>query len=337
MSNRPSFEVGALSVLRPAGDEAVVLTELSWVLLIVGLLIFIGMMVLLGFSLRRDRPQLPAAWLLMGGGIVFPVVVLTGLLLYGTARTAGLDRARPPDALMVSVTGHMWWWEVRYRGADGRQHGDTGIVLANELRIPAGRPVLLTLDSADVIHSFWVPALGGKMDTVPGRSNRLLITAREPGVYRGVCAEYCGIQHTRMGMVVVVQPPQEFQEWLARQARPAAAATGDAALRGRALFMSEGCAACHTVRGLTDVQDAREVPAAAGATSAAAATPRGPDLTHIGSRLELGGGVLRNHRGAMSHWIANVQGVKSGARMPSFWHLDEARLNDLSTYLEQLR
>ncbi|MEC5398538.1 cytochrome c oxidase subunit II [Uliginosibacterium sp. H1] len=323
MSNRPSFEVGALSVLRPAGDEAAVLNELSWVLMIVCLTVFIGVMVLLGLSLRRNRPKLPASWLVIGGGIVFPVVVLTGLLLYGTARTVGLDRARPPDALMISVTGHMWWWEVRYQQADGKQ-ARKDVVLANELRIPVGRPVLLKLESADVIHSFWVPALGGKMDTVPGRSNRLLITARAPGVYRGVCAEYCGIQHTRMGMVVVVQTPQEFQDWLARQARPAAPASGDAALRGRGLFMSEGCAACHTIRGVT------------GTSGTTAASQRGPDLTHIGSRLELGG-VLRNHRGAMSHWIASVQGVKPGARMPSFWHLEQNQLDDLSTYLEQLR
>jgi cytochrome c oxidase subunit 2 len=157
------------------------------------------------------------------------------------------------------------------------------------------------------------------MDTVPGRVNKLVVTAREPGVYRGACAEFCGTQHARMALHVVVQAPDEFDRWLAHQLQPAAAVEGAVLQRGRRAFFDHGCASCHTVRGVAE------------------GARLGPDLTHVGSRLALGSGVLPNQPGAMAQWLAGVQVLKPGARMPSFEHLDAATLEALSAYLEQLR
>jgi len=250
-------------------------------------------MALLALGLRTPRRAVSVRAWVIGGGIVVPVLVLTALLLYATTRTAMLDRS-PVNPLVVGVTGHMWWWEIRYRDpASGRE-----VRLANELRLPLGRPTQLGLASADVIHSVWVPALGGKMDTVPGRMNRLVITPREAGVFRGACAEFCGEQHARMALHVVVMPQAQFDQWLARQAQPAADAADPASARGRRAFLDHGCAACHTVRGHAE------------------SGVLGPDLTHVGSRLHLGAGVLRNHRGALAQWITSVQALKPGARMP---------------------
>lgn len=317
-------------MLAPASEQGLVLGEVAWVLVIGAAVVFAITMGLLALSLKKRRLAVPVAWWVIGGGMVFPVVVLSALLVYSTARTAGLDRPPTADPLVISVTGHLWWWEMRYRDpATGRP-----IALANELRVPLGRPVQLGLSSADVIHSVWVPALGGKMDTVPGRVNRLVFTPHKVGTYRGVCAEYCGQQHARMALHVVVMPPDEFDVWLAAQARPAreASAATDPTLsallrRGRQAFADQGCAACHTIRGHHDpAPDA--VP---GATP-----PLGPDLTHLASRLTLGAGVLPMQPGAIAHWLTDIQMLKPGARMPSMQHLDADTLRALSTYLEHL-
>jgi cytochrome c oxidase subunit 2 len=301
------------TVMSTAGDEVALLTEVGWVLIIAATVIFLLTMTALALSLRRGRRPVAAAWWVIGGGFVFPVVVLSALLAYATSRTATLDRS-PVNPLVIGVTGHMWWWDLRYRDpASGRE-----LRLANELHLPLGRPVQLGLASADVIHSVWVPALGGKRDTVPGRVNRLVITAREAGVFRGACAEFCGDQHARMALHVVVQPPAEFDAWLARQAAPAAAATDATLQRGRQAFLDHGCAACHALRGVAE------------------GSLLGPDLTHVGGRMHLGAGVLRNHREAIAQWIAGVQQLKPGARMPSFQHIDSATLDALSSYLASL-
>jgi cytochrome c oxidase subunit 2 len=301
------------TVMSTAGDEVALLTEVGWVLIIAATVIFLLTMTALALSLRRGRRPVAAAWWVIGGGFVFPVVVLSALLAYATSRTATLDRS-PVNPLVIGVTGHMWWWDLRYRDpASGRE-----LRLANELHLPLGRPVQLGLASADVIHSVWVPALGGKRDTVPGRVNRLVITAREAGVFRGACAEFCGDQHARMALHVVVQPPAEFDAWLARQAAPAAAATDATLQRGRQAFLDHGCAACHALRGVAE------------------GSLLGPDLTHVGGRMHLGAGVLRNHREAIAQWIVGVQQLKPGARMPSFQHIDSATLDALSSYLASL-
>lgn len=297
----------------PASVQAAVLAEVGWVLIAGASVIFLLTMGVLALALRRRKRSIATAWWTVGAGIVFPTLVLSALLAYGVLRTAGLDEPPTGDRVVVGVTGHLWWWEVRYHdAASGRW-----ITLANELHLPAGRPVQLGLESADVIHSFWVPALGGKMDLVPGRINRLVVTALEPGIYRGVCAEYCGTQHARMALHVVVEPPEQFDRWLAAQA---AAAPADTRLvQGQRAFIEHGCAGCHTIRGVAD------------------GAALGPDLTNVGSRQHLGAGTLPNDRDTLARWIADVHAFKPGARMPSFAHLDRATLDALAAYLAQLR
>jgi len=299
----------------PASAEASRLAEVGWVLIALAGALFLFTMALLVHALRRRPGPVSAARWTIGLGMAFPATLLSVLLVYQVGRTAGLERAPGADPLVVSVTGHLWWWEVRYRDPrSGRW-----IALANELHLPAGRSAQIGLASADVIHSFWVPTLGGKMDLVPGRVNRLVVTPVRTGVQRGVCAEFCGTQHARMALHVVVEEPAAFERWLAAQAADAATPRDALALRGRAAFLEHGCAGCHAVRGV------------------AAGSGLGPDLTHVGSRLYLGAGTLRNEPAALGRWIADVQAVKSGARMPAFHRLDPSTLAGLTAYLGQLQ
>jgi cytochrome c oxidase subunit II len=310
------------SILRPAGPIARVIAEMAWVLVIGGAIVFCIVMAALVRALTRRRQALEggeparAAWLwVAGGGFVFPVLVLSALLVYATLRTAGLTPAREPQELVITVTGRLWWWEVHYReparGID--------VVLANQINLPAGRAVTLGLVSDEVIHSFWVPALAGKVDMVPGRVHQLRVQADRPGVFRGQCAEFCGEQHARMALHVVAQAPEDFERWLALQAQPAEPPRDPTAQRGLQVFTELRCAACHTVRGL-------------GASSSL-----GPDLTHVGSRLHLGAGTLTMGRGALMEWVRHPQRVKPGARMPSYERLDDDSMQALAAFLEQLR
>ena len=305
------------SVLAPAGAAASAITSLSWVLIAGASLIFVGVMALLGCALWRragGRPVRTRLWLL-GAGVLFPLLVLGSLLAWSHARTPAWLVHPPPGSLIIGITAHMWWWEVRYSDPVTGQD----ITLANELHLPVGRPVWLGLSSPDVIHSFWVPALGGKMDMVPGRVSHLLVQADEAGTWRGQCAEYCGEQHARMALHVLAQPVAKFDAWLAAQARPAAAPSGALLARGREAFLAQRCNACHTVRGVAEE------------------SRLGPDLTHVGSRLYLGAGTLLNQPGAMARWVAHTQDVKPGARMPSSPDMDTDTLNALAAYLEHLK
>jgi len=280
-----------------------------------GGLILAGVMLLLLHALRRKESAVrPGRWII-GLGIVFPVAVLAALMGYSQWRSAALRDDPPPGALIISITGHMWWWEVRYSDPSG----GADIVLANELRIPTGRPIWLGLTSADVIHSVWLPSLAGKMDTVPGRVNRLVFSADKPGVYRGQCAEFCGEQHARMALHLVAHAPAEFDSWLRAQAAPAAAPATAQQQAGLAAFLAQRCDACHTVRGVSE------------------GGRLGPDLTHIGSRLTLAAGTLENNTDTMAHWIRHTQQVKPGARMPSHAQLDAGVLDALAAYLGRLQ
>jgi cytochrome c oxidase subunit 2 len=303
------------SVLHPAGADAALVKQFAWVLFGAGALIFVAVMVLLALSLRRHgRPLRPARWI-AGGGIVFPVVLLTALLGWSTWRSAGLAPQASSSAMAISVTARMWWWEVNYRDpASGRE-----IATANEIRIPAGRAVYLGLNAADVIHSLWVPALAGKRDMIPGRVTGLTLRADQPGVYRGQCAEYCGAQHAHMALHVVALAPAEFDAWLAQQARPARTLDAALAVRGRAVFLEQRCQNCHTIRGVAESANL------------------GPDLTHVGSRLQIGAGLLRNHRGALASWIADPQSLKPGVFMPAASGIDGDSLRALAAYLEHLQ
>lgn len=303
------------SVLHPAGPDAAIIAQLTWVLFGGGALVFASVMALLFLSMRGDgRPVRPMRWI-AGLGIAFPVVVLSALLVWSTWRSGQLTAQTSRQPLHISVTAKMWWWEVRYRdSATGRD-----IVSANEIHIPAGQPVHLGLTTADVIHSLWVPALGGKMDMLPGRVTGITLHASRPGVYRGQCAEYCGEQHARMALHVVAHPPQQFAAWLANQAQSAAPPAGTLQERGRQAFIDQRCGACHTIRGVDG------------------ASQLGPDLTHVGSRLHIAAGTLRNHRGTLAGWIADPQSIKPGARMPGATDIDGETLRALATYLEQLK
>ena len=315
------------SVLHPAGWDAAIISQFAWVMFGAGALIFLAVMALLFLSLRRrERPARALLWI-GGGGIAFPVVVLTALLGWSTWRSAQLAPQTSRDALTISVTAKMWWWEVRYHDpASGRE-----IVSANEIHIPVGRSVYLGLNSADVIHSLWVPSLAGKRDMVPGRVTGLTLRADKPGVYRGQCAEYCGAQHAKMALHVVALAPQEFEAWLARQAQPALPADNAILERGGAAFLAQRCQACHTIRGVTDVPPFSE-------QARIADTSRlGPDLTHVGSRREIAAGTLRNHRGTLAGWIADPQAIKPGVFMPPSQDLDGETLRALATYLEHLK
>ncbi len=304
------------SVLSPASEQASALSEVSWVLIVGAAVILALVLVLLVLALvRRGRGQgaSTALWI-WGGGVAFPVAVLSALLVYGTTRTAGLDASVAHPGLVVTITGRMWWWELLYRDpASGRL-----VTTANELRIPVGRSVQLGLQSDNVVHSFWVPELGGKMDLVPGRINRLVVTATRAGTYRGQCAEFCGEQHARMALHVVAMPAAEFDAWLAAQAAPSAP-VGGALQAGRDAFNEHGCASCHA-------DDATR-----------SAPSLGPNLARVSSRSHLGAGVLRNDEGAYKRWLVGVQQLKPGARMPSFAHLDAATLDALAAYLDSLK
>lgn len=315
------------SVLHPAGADAAIIHQFSWVLFVGGTLIFLFVMALLTLAMRRQaRPIRPAIWI-FGAGIAFPVVVLTALLAWSTWRSGQLAPQTSHNALTISVTGKMWWWEVRYRDpATNRE-----IISANEIHIPVGESVYLGLSASDVIHSLWVPSLAGKRDMIPGRVTGLTLRADKPGVYRGQCAEYCGEQHARMAFHVIALPRPEFDAWLARQAAPSLPADTTVLQRGREAFLAQQCQACHTIRGVTDVPPFSE-------QARIADTSRlGPDLTHVGSRREIAAGTLRNHRGTLAGWIADPQAIKPGVFMPPSQDLDGETLRALATYLEHLK
>lgn len=253
-------------------------------------------------------------YLIIGGGAVAPTVILAVLLAYGLALLPELVAPAPAGSLKIAVSGEQWWWRVRYHPADGAP-----VDLANEIRLPVGEPVELRLESADVIHSLWIPALGGKMDMIPGRTTRLALEPTRKGVFRGVCAEYCGTSHAWMGFPVVIVEKEDLARWLADQAKPAQTPAQQTAVRGRDLFLANGCGACHTIRGTV----------ADGVV--------GPDLTHVGSRLSLGAGVLANEPDDFLRWIAHTAEVKPGAHMPAFGMLPLDELRALASYLDGLQ
>ena len=302
------------AVLAPAGPMAQAIADISWAMFTGAALITAVVMGLLWRAVTGPPQTVrPGLWL-VGAGLGFPVTVLGALMLWSQWRAHEVMADPPPDALVIGVTGHQWWWEVRYR------HPDSGadIALANEIRVPLGRTVMLGLTSADVIHSVWLPQLAGKMDTVPGRVNRLVLRADRPGIYRGACAEFCGEQHARMGLRLVAMDPAAFSAWLRDQALDARPAATPQQERGRDAFLNQRCGACHTVRGVTS--EGRLA----------------PDLTHVASRVALGAGLLPNGPAALRQWVAHTQDLKPGARMPSYGHLDAPTLDAIAAWLGRL-
>ena len=305
-------------ILDPAGPYAWPITTLGWVLLAMaaGVLAIVAAALYVAIwgklQLRSRLGGAKAIWI---GGIAFPIVVLTLLLIYGLSLTRQLSQPAPEGAMRVRVTGEMWWWRIAYLD----RSGEPILHDANELHIPVGKPILLELESADVIHSFWVPRLSGKLDMIPGRRNPMVIQADKPGVYGGQCAEYCGGPHALMGFVVVAHSLPQFEQVMrsriARSGAPAPAAAGS----GAQLFTSVGCAACHRIAG----------------TSANGLA--GPDLTFVGSRRTLGAGILPNNRGTMMGWVANSQAIKPHNRMPPYAVLSGGDVAAIAEYLEAQR
>lgn len=308
---------GPQSALVPAGRGAEQILSLFWWMtggavviwcLVVGLAVYA-----LHIAPRPHDPWQSRLWII-GGGTVFPTVLLTVLLFYGLALLPGLVRPAPPGSLQVHVTGLQWWWRVRYPQEDA-----SPVEVANEVRLPVGEPVQFVLDSADVIHAFWIPALGGKVDMIPGRTTRLTLEPTRTGTFRGVCAEYCGESHALMAFDVVVTSRAEFDEWLRQQSLDAQEPGDAVAQRGRELFEVYGCGACHAIRG----------------TSADGTL--GPDLTHVGSRLSLAAGTLANAADELQFWIAHNSAAKPGVKMPDFDMLTEEERRALAAYLEGLQ
>lgn len=308
---------GIQSALDPASLDADRLYRLTTVLFAGGGAIFVGVMVLVLYAVYAspgERGWLGSRRTVIYGGVAFPSVTLSLLLPYGLLVMRDTD-VRSPDALPIEVVGEQYWWRVRYPEDRGRPAFTT----ANEIHVPVGRPVTISVTSADVVHAFWIPNLGGKIDMIPGRLNALSFTADRPGIYRGVCTEFCGEQHALMAFDVVVHEPEDFDVWRAAQERPGAEPASDVLRRGKELFQTGGCGNCHAVRGTGfDGQ-------------------LGPDLTHVGSRRTIGAGVFPNNVGTLAGWISDTQHLKGGARMPSYGSLPGEDLRALAGYLESLQ
>ena len=306
------------SVMAPKGIQAEQIAELAWLLFgfgtVVLAIVIAAVWLAIGGS-ARVRRVLAQEKAILALGVAFPVATLTLLLGYGVwLMRSHLDLARDGDAISIEVVGEQWWWRVTYRGPDG-----TSIASANEIRIPVGVPIAFELKAADVIHSFWVPSLGGKVDMIPGRTTQLWLTAERPGIYRGQCAEYCGGPHALMALEVVAMPASDYAAWVARAAAPALTPETEIGLRGRSVFLAAGCGACHAVRGT------------------AAAGTLGPDLTHIGARRSVGIDTLPLTRENLARFIVDGQHVKPGNPMPEFRFLQPQERDALAAYLLGLK
>jgi cytochrome c oxidase subunit 2 len=310
---------GTQSALEIHGPAAQRIAGLWWPMLAIGAVIYLVVAApVLYLLLRRqtsdapDRTSVAKRWILLGG-VALPIIVLVPLFV-ASVRTLSALMHETAEDLTVHVTGHQWWWQIRYNGADTT--GD--FLTANELHIPVGRRVRIELAAADVIHSLWIPNLHGKTDLVPGRTNVMWIEASRPGISRAQCAEYCGIQHAHMALPVVAESQSEFDDWLARERLPAPAPLDSTARAGALVFMSAGCGPCHTIRGT------------------AAGGVLGPDLTHIGGRRTIAAGTLANTPANLSRWIADPQAIKPGNKMPRI-PLTSQQLTDVVAYLGTLR
>ncbi len=306
------------SALEPQG-AARFIAELWWLLLGLGTMVFLIVMVYLVVALWRrqqgsplDPPQpVRGTRSIVLGGIILPIVVLS-VVSFATVRTLwALSSLTKADPLVIHVIGQQWWWEVQYP--------DHQFETANEIRIPVGEPVQIRLSSDNVIHSFWVPELHGKLDLIPGKPNTFWIQADRPGEYRGLCAEYCGVQHANMMFLVIAEPPEQFAAWLEAERQPAVTPTDDLAKQGQEIFLASTCINCHAIAGTAAIGDL------------------GPDLTHLASRRTLGSAMIVNNVGNLGGWIADPQHIKPGNLMPPTEGLSGEALQALLSYLQTLR
>jgi cytochrome c oxidase subunit II len=306
---------GPQSALVAAGRDAEQIGRLFLVMTVGGLVVWAAVVGLAVYAIRTPggHSERGAKLLIIGGGVALPTVVLGALLAYGLPVLPAILALPAAGHLRIHVTGTQWWWRVHYQTPTGM------VETANEIRLPVGRRIEIQLASRDVIHSFWVPSIAGKMDMIPGRVTRLALEPTRAGVFRGMCAEYCGASHAKMAFEVVVMDPSAFAEWLEAQSRPARPSTGAMAVRGQDAFTRHGCTACHTVRGMAEVSQI------------------GPDLTHVGSRLRLAAATLPNEPDALTAWITQADRFKPGTHMPAYRALPPEDLTALAAFLDGLQ
>ena len=321
---------GIHNAVNPAGPHAESLSRLWWLFFTVSTIVFVLVLiaVLLAVRNRTVEPQVQTTPILEPSpeherrrrNIVLVAVTITVIILFmlmiasfsaGRSLTADLPQKK---GLTIELTGHQWWWEVRYDDVDPSNIFTT----ANEIHIPVGVPVLFNLKAADVIHSFWVPNLGGKKDLIPGKNNFMWYQADKPGVYRGQCAEYCGLQHAKMALWVVAEPQEQFNAWRQNQTQGSVLPASDTQKRGQQVFLTSTCVMCHTINGTP------------------AGSNIGPNLTHVASRTMIGAASLTNTREHLTQWIKDSQTVKPGNKMPpnSF---SEQDLQALLDYIQSLK
>jgi cytochrome c oxidase subunit 2 len=305
---------GRQSTLDPDSHASREVAHLWWVMFAGAAVVFAVVVMLLLVAVVRGRGRAQPAQgdtrtakrLVFLGGFAVPLLVLAALFALILETLPAVSAPRRPTALTVEVTGRQWFWDVRYPG--------TSAVTANEIHIPARTAVELRVRSADVIHSLWVPELNRKIDMIPGRTNSIMLRADEPGVYRGQCAEFCGVQHANMAFLVVAEPPAGFRAWLRRESQPARRSSE----RGARVFEEVGCSGCHAIRGTDAGGDV------------------GPDLTHLATRQTLAADTIANNRGELAGWILDPQHAKPGNKMPGL-DLTGDELQALLDYLEGLK
>jgi cytochrome c oxidase subunit 2 len=315
--------LASTGVLQASGADADRIAKLGWLMIILSAIVFVGVSVVLALAVTRGRAAADESmdltdrgtgWIVYGGALM-PALVLTVILVAGMALLGVTPAHDAEPAVTVKVTGHQWWWEIEYTNSELQSH----LITANELHVPVGVPVRLLLTSADVIHSFWVPELNGKLDLIPGDTNDLRLTATTPGAFRGQCAEYCGLQHAHMGIVVVAESPQAFRAWWRDQLAPAAAPADTMHALGQRIFVTGSCAMCHTIRGTP----------AQGRVA--------PDLTHVGSRSTIAAGTIPNSLGNLEGWITNAPSIKPGVLMPALTEFSGSELRALAEYVYSLK
>ncbi len=306
------------SIVDPASEQADQIYRLSIYFIIAASVVLLLVIILLTYILfkYRSKPsdlepkqtrdnKTVERWMVAGP------TILVGIFFYLTIDT--MRKVESPIAGQkpdIIITGHQFWWDVNYP-ADS-------VTSANEVHMAVGKKLLIQLKSADVIHDWWVPALGNKMDLIPGRDNHVWITIRKPGVYEGTCSEFCGAQHAWMRIKVIAQSAEDFQDWITANQKPAIEATGEKVLKGKNIFLKSTCSSCHTIKGTT------------------AQGKIGPDLTHIGSRSTLLSGMLINTDSNLMKWISDPQKIKPGSMMPKFIYQQDS-IKDLVSFISQLK
>jgi cytochrome c oxidase subunit 2 len=312
---------GVQSTLAPQGPEAERVARLFWALTIGSAVILAGVVVLAAVALTGRAParrRLDNEAIVIAGGIVFPIVTLTAVLVWSEIVMGANATRGDGNVVRIGVVGERWWWRVTYRDDEGRR-----IESANELRIPVGRPVEIELTSADVIHSFWVPKLAGKTDAVPNHNNTMWFQAKEAGVYAGQCAEFCALSHAKMKFSVVAESEADFAAWLRAVAAPAATPTTELARQGEQAFFGLPCIGCHTITGPT-------------VNGLQALGTTGPNLTHFALRERFAGSWLENNPENLRLWLQNPPAIKPGSLMPNY-NLSDEQITQLIAYLESLK